>query len=324
MHIYYSQRKESKEKPLGEMSELLEAIAELEKRRALLLNTYWTNYFKVEWPDASGAKARVTSPVTQSDANVIMAFSTAIAASLTDGTLNAKNGAPASPQQPRNKRRKMSRAGSMRSDSSSQDDEIPIQPPALPTVIPQDVVVKCYCKKSRCLKLYCDCFASKSLCNGECKCADCENNQAHLKRRDEAMQLVLERRPDAFQTKVFVAASGTAPLATTALSDAVMSKDAAAMPGGTVFAPVPNLSLAHARGCTCRRTNCLKKYCVCYNTNVKCGEWCRCVGCENGKIGGSQDEAVAADDVPVAPTLKHKLLCVLAEAISSTSPVQAQ
>ena len=36
-------------------------------------------------------------------------------------------------------------------------------------------VTSCTCKKSRCLKLYCDCFARKVLCTSRCTCEPCEN-----------------------------------------------------------------------------------------------------------------------------------------------------
>jgi hypothetical protein len=33
----------------------------------------------------------------------------------------------------------------------------------------------CKCLKSRCLKLYCDCFAASQFCHGKCSCSDCYN-----------------------------------------------------------------------------------------------------------------------------------------------------
>ncbi len=35
--------------------------------------------------------------------------------------------------------------------------------------------VKCNCKKSKCLKLYCDCFAAGLGCAPDCNCFSCEN-----------------------------------------------------------------------------------------------------------------------------------------------------
>lgn len=37
------------------------------------------------------------------------------------------------------------------------------------------VRIKCNCKKSKCLKLYCDCFAAGLGCTPECNCFECKN-----------------------------------------------------------------------------------------------------------------------------------------------------
>jgi len=37
----------------------------------------------------------------------------------------------------------------------------------------------CNCKKSKCLKLYCECFAAELFCDG-CNCADCQNTSAYV------------------------------------------------------------------------------------------------------------------------------------------------
>jgi hypothetical protein len=37
----------------------------------------------------------------------------------------------------------------------------------------------CNCKKSRCLKLYCECFAGELYCDG-CNCNDCHNSTAYV------------------------------------------------------------------------------------------------------------------------------------------------
>ena len=37
---------------------------------------------------------------------------------------------------------------------------------------------RCNCKKSQCLKLYCDCFSAQVYCQG-CACASCRNTPAH-------------------------------------------------------------------------------------------------------------------------------------------------
>eukprot|EP00916_Digyalum_oweni_P006983 GHVL01011907.1.p1 GENE.GHVL01011907.1~~GHVL01011907.1.p1 ORF type:complete len:664 (+),score=140.06 GHVL01011907.1:247-2238(+) len=46
----------------------------------------------------------------------------------------------------------------------------------------------CTCKKSRCLKLYCECFASGVLCGPHCKCEGCGNGFENQPERIRAMQ----------------------------------------------------------------------------------------------------------------------------------------
>ena len=38
---------------------------------------------------------------------------------------------------------------------------------------------RCTCKKSKCLKLYCECFANGRVCGVECGCLECSNKQEH-------------------------------------------------------------------------------------------------------------------------------------------------
>ena len=79
----------------------------------------------------------------------------------------------------------------------------------------------CNCKKSRCLKLYCECFSAQIYCDG-CNCADCYNTEGHYEIREKAMKEWLHKDKTAFDAKT----------------------------PGTV-----------AIGCKCKRSECLKQYC---------------------------------------------------------------
>lgn len=59
----------------------------------------------------------------------------------------------------------------------------------------------CNCKNSRCLKLYCECFASGRYCNA-CNCSNCMNNKDHEQARSKAIEAILERNPNAFRPKI--------------------------------------------------------------------------------------------------------------------------
>ncbi|CAM9422892.1 unnamed protein product [Chrysoparadoxa australica] len=112
----------------------------------------------------------------------------------------------------------------------------------------------CNCKKSKCLKLYCDCFAKSRLCTDSCHCKDCMNMNENNKRRLEAIKACTERNAYAFQDKVSQKVAGTG-------------------------------QVQHSTGCRCKRSACLKKYCECFAREVLCGDKCRCIGC------GNQDKA---------------------------------
>jgi hypothetical protein len=40
--------------------------------------------------------------------------------------------------------------------------------------------------------------------------------------------------------------------------------------------------------CTCKKSRCLKRYCVCFQCGKGCGPRCRCVGCENRTDGANK------------------------------------
>lgn len=61
----------------------------------------------------------------------------------------------------------------------------------------------CNCKKSRCLKLYCECFFNKTYCRG-CRCENCLNTEENEEERNKAMEATLVRNPVAFEPKILL------------------------------------------------------------------------------------------------------------------------
>ena len=103
----------------------------------------------------------------------------------------------------------------------------------------------CNCKKSRCLKLYCECFANGTFCQG-CNCVECLNIVEHEEKIQDARLAVSEKNPIAFKRRISEEGEGKQPIC-----------------------------------CNCSKSGCLKKYCECFKNGHKCGSGCNCTACKN-------------------------------------------
>ncbi|KAH6774266.1 hypothetical protein C2S51_012670 [Perilla frutescens var. frutescens] len=123
---------------------------------------------------------------------------------------------------------------------------------------------RCNCKRSKCLKLYCDCFAAGIYCAEPCACQECYNRPEYEDTVIETRQKIESRDPFAFAPRV--------------VQHIIEQPTISSGEDGSNFTPA---SARHKKGCKCKKSMCLKKYCECYQANVGCSDGCRCEGCKN-------------------------------------------
>jgi hypothetical protein len=111
--------------------------------------------------------------------------------------------------------------------------------------------MRCTCTKTKCLKLYCECFSTGVECETDfCKCLDCHNDgdPSHRKKKEAAVKRLLKKK------------------GTVAFRNESLEKKRA---------------IAEREGCNCKKSRCVRKYCECYAAGLVCRDNCRCEDCGN-------------------------------------------
>lgn len=131
----------------------------------------------------------------------------------------------------------------------------------------------CKCRKNGCLRRYCSCFAQSKPCGADCGCSGCKNSGLRPSCSPPRCSAGAARAP--------LKAAAAAISSKVSHSQAFEPKAAACHVGTTATAGAGGAAVRTGSGCSCKASNCLKRYCQCFAAGAACTGSCKCSSCHN-------------------------------------------
>lgn len=132
----------------------------------------------------------------------------------------------------------------------------------------QNNKIHCTCKKTRCVKKYCECYSNKVFCYN-CKCENCENKPAFINdniKDNNSMSINKKECENEINEDKY--------------NSSTNNKNKQQI-NETINDDINDNNLKKLIICTCSKSGCNKNYCECFKAKVKCNNKCRCIKCLN-------------------------------------------
>ena len=128
--------------------------------------------------------------------------------------------------------------------------------------------IHCTCKKTKCIKKYCECYSSNVFCYN-CKCENCENKSSFFTENNNINNInniniinnTNKKEEEIKEKKEYKSIN----------ENTNNNNDISATDNDKKKIII----------CTCLKSGCNKNYCECFKAKVKCNNKCRCIKCQN-------------------------------------------
>jgi len=121
----------------------------------------------------------------------------------------------------------------------------------------QNNKIHCTCKKTKCIKKYCECYSNGVFCYN-CKCENCENKPFYIDNNiKNSNNININKKEEEINENKNNKQS----------IDNNMD--------------INDNNIKKLIICTCSKSGCNKNYCECFKAKVKCNNKCRCIKCLN-------------------------------------------